>query len=727
MVDKFPTDRSEAMTAVSLTVRSRLPEALRREPGAATVLPRSVGLLLGLPPQWSLEKGTIDLYYWTYGAQALSRLAPEGWKAWDGALAKALVPNQRADGPACEARGSWDPVDPWGPDAGRLYMTAMCSIALSAPGRVPEPAAAAAALARDLARADLSRAIVLRRLKTAEMRRPAGVEAAVAGRLRSEDPLVRAAAARALAATAPTAATASTLGKTLGDKDVGVRRAALEALASLPPETAAAAAAAALGAVADADPAVRRAALRVAGAASPPPPGFEPALAARLADADARVRAIAAGLSARTESGAAAGREVLATLATDASAEVRREALAAAAALVPVVPPLDMTFTKALEDADPQASAIAAGALLRAGLSTERAQAALLQGIRAPTPAARLAALEALAAAVQPSAAVAAALVPAATSGARSHRVAALRALGRAGGADALPYLYGAAADPDASVAKAGREAAAAVGLPPAVQAERLAQAMEGGSPAVLFGGRRGLAILGAASLEAVRRRTVDPKASPEQRLAFLPVVADLGAAARPLEAGLVTQLAAETSPSVAAAIADALAALPVRDARAVAPLSTWAGNPNEAVARAAVRGLGAMAPTVPAAEDALASVAESPRAKAPTRLAVLQAIRGIKAPRPNTIDAVLAVLDRTDVDAADAEALLGEIGRPAVSRLAARLGGGSPQRQLRLLGVVERLGPKAKAARSAVEKLTSSPIPPVAEAAQRALDAIGK
>ena len=58
-------------------------------------------------------------------------------EAWRAALVEALVPHQRIDGDVCGPKGSWDPVDAWGPEGGRVYATATAVLALQAPGRVP--------------------------------------------------------------------------------------------------------------------------------------------------------------------------------------------------------------------------------------------------------------------------------------------------------------------------------------------------------------------------------------------------------------------------------------------------------------------------------------------------------------------------------------------------------------------------------------------------------------
>ena len=81
-----------------------------------------------LPPSWNLNDGSIDMYYWFYGSLAMFQVGGYGWERWQKALDGALIPNQRMDGTYCGFKGSWDPVDPWGPDGGRVYSTALMTM-----------------------------------------------------------------------------------------------------------------------------------------------------------------------------------------------------------------------------------------------------------------------------------------------------------------------------------------------------------------------------------------------------------------------------------------------------------------------------------------------------------------------------------------------------------------------------------------------------------------------
>ena len=137
--DKFPTDRSESITAVGVFLRVVFGE----DPATSAAVKSGAALLAALPPLWNPNDGSIDLYYWQAGGLAMAQVGGATADAWRGALSKALVGSQHADGETCRLKGSWDPIDPWGPDGGRVYMTAMAAMALEAPYRYPRVAAAA--------------------------------------------------------------------------------------------------------------------------------------------------------------------------------------------------------------------------------------------------------------------------------------------------------------------------------------------------------------------------------------------------------------------------------------------------------------------------------------------------------------------------------------------------------------------------------------------------------
>ena len=81
------------------------------------------------PPVYDKKSGAIDYYYWYYATYAMYQMGGAYWKDWSNKLNDAVVKPQRTDG---NFKGSWDPVDVWGEDGGRVYSTASCVLTLEA-------------------------------------------------------------------------------------------------------------------------------------------------------------------------------------------------------------------------------------------------------------------------------------------------------------------------------------------------------------------------------------------------------------------------------------------------------------------------------------------------------------------------------------------------------------------------------------------------------------------
>jgi hypothetical protein len=125
-VDRFPGEKSESMTGVGLLARIFLGE----DPRKSEVIKKGVDLCLKALPTWDPSAGTIDMYYWYYASLAMFQVGGEPWKRWNAALKTAVVDTQRKDGDSCLYKGSWDPIDPWGADGGRVYSTATLALCL---------------------------------------------------------------------------------------------------------------------------------------------------------------------------------------------------------------------------------------------------------------------------------------------------------------------------------------------------------------------------------------------------------------------------------------------------------------------------------------------------------------------------------------------------------------------------------------------------------------------
>ena len=71
--------------------------------------------------------GHSRLVFW--GSTAMWQVGGERWQKWNEAMRKALVDHQRMEKDRCEM-GSWDPIDAWSNEGGRVYATAMCCLCL---------------------------------------------------------------------------------------------------------------------------------------------------------------------------------------------------------------------------------------------------------------------------------------------------------------------------------------------------------------------------------------------------------------------------------------------------------------------------------------------------------------------------------------------------------------------------------------------------------------------
>jgi len=131
LMDRFPADRSESLTAVAVLSRI-LCGADRND----EYVKKGTDLCLKVLPSWDEAAGTVDHYYWYYGSLAMYQVGGEPWKRWAATLKKALVDRQHQD-PADDRLGSWDPADPWGSEGGRVYATAINALTLEVYYRYP--------------------------------------------------------------------------------------------------------------------------------------------------------------------------------------------------------------------------------------------------------------------------------------------------------------------------------------------------------------------------------------------------------------------------------------------------------------------------------------------------------------------------------------------------------------------------------------------------------------
>jgi hypothetical protein len=129
---KFPPQESESLTACGMTVRIFCGE----EPRGSGLLRSQARLLLDRLPEWNPDSGRIDLFYWHFGTIALAQLGGDEWARWYAAVKDAMLSGQQKGEPGEDCRrGSWDPIDPWGTQGGRVYATAMAVLCLEGPYR----------------------------------------------------------------------------------------------------------------------------------------------------------------------------------------------------------------------------------------------------------------------------------------------------------------------------------------------------------------------------------------------------------------------------------------------------------------------------------------------------------------------------------------------------------------------------------------------------------------
>ncbi len=132
-IARFPPERSESMTAAGILVRV----LCRESPPKSGVIASGTTLIFDQPPLWVPESGTVDMYYWRCASRALRLSKCPDWYRWSELVQKVGF---RWQVPASGAHnaGSWDPVDPWGEDGGRVYSTAMMTLTLLESARTTE-------------------------------------------------------------------------------------------------------------------------------------------------------------------------------------------------------------------------------------------------------------------------------------------------------------------------------------------------------------------------------------------------------------------------------------------------------------------------------------------------------------------------------------------------------------------------------------------------------------
>ena len=126
LIDKFPAEKSESMTAVGMLARIFMGQNPKTQPE----ITKGAALCSALLPTWNPNDGSIDMYYWYYATLAMYLGGGSQWTKCKEAMKTAMVDSQRHDGDFCAYKGSWDPLDAWGGDGGRVYSTAILALCL---------------------------------------------------------------------------------------------------------------------------------------------------------------------------------------------------------------------------------------------------------------------------------------------------------------------------------------------------------------------------------------------------------------------------------------------------------------------------------------------------------------------------------------------------------------------------------------------------------------------
>jgi hypothetical protein len=122
---QFPINKTEALTGVVLLCRY----LMHQDPREVPLMAKAANTLLAKPPVWDEKGGSVDMYYWYYASYAMYQVGGKHWDTWSKKLTAAALKTQKTAG---NEKGSWDPVDPWGEEGGRVYATATMVLCLEA-------------------------------------------------------------------------------------------------------------------------------------------------------------------------------------------------------------------------------------------------------------------------------------------------------------------------------------------------------------------------------------------------------------------------------------------------------------------------------------------------------------------------------------------------------------------------------------------------------------------
>lgn len=127
-----PLDREPAVQPTTTAIGIMVHFLIDRN-RSGPLVQKGVGLIMKSLPVWDTSKeGIIDYCYWFFGSYYLNYYdGPDGpcWQRWNEQLKEVLVKNQRPMADKC-AWGSWEPIDRWSEEGGRVYATAINTLTL---------------------------------------------------------------------------------------------------------------------------------------------------------------------------------------------------------------------------------------------------------------------------------------------------------------------------------------------------------------------------------------------------------------------------------------------------------------------------------------------------------------------------------------------------------------------------------------------------------------------
>ncbi|MBI4833720.1 MAG: hypothetical protein HY811_02715 [Planctomycetes bacterium] len=133
--EKEKWDSGQLYTPPSLTAVGIMCRIFMGQNRKDAVIANSAAMLVegGNLPKWDANQyGKIDYYYWFYGSYALNQFdGPKGscWGKWEKEMLPVVIKSQKTKSDGC-ANGSWDPIDRWSPEVGRIYSTAIAILTL---------------------------------------------------------------------------------------------------------------------------------------------------------------------------------------------------------------------------------------------------------------------------------------------------------------------------------------------------------------------------------------------------------------------------------------------------------------------------------------------------------------------------------------------------------------------------------------------------------------------